>query len=159
MKNQSIIFVLFAFCVLSFSSCKKEEELSTREKIIGKWTVKSLQNDIYNENKELIDSYTREFAATTEYKANGRFETIDSTNISQVWMQTGTWEVINDTIISMTYKTPGIEGIHEDSITSNITRIIEEITSNRLVHYTEGEARSNATGEIIRIRSTTTLTK
>ncbi|WP_338793099.1 hypothetical protein V9L05_11560 [Bernardetia sp. Wsw4-3y2] len=78
MKNLS--FLLIAFCILCFSSCKKDEELSTKDKIVGEWQYESLKYEVYI-NEELVDSGLDSLVGSTiEFKSN---ETLISSFIDE----------------------------------------------------------------------------
>jgi hypothetical protein len=72
MKNLSFLSIaLLTFFVLFFSACKKDDELSTRDKLIGKWNYELASYEDY-ENGELVDSGSDPIVgATIEFKENG----------------------------------------------------------------------------------------
>ncbi|WP_375560252.1 hypothetical protein ACE193_21480 [Bernardetia sp. OM2101] len=151
MKNLSIIFILLSFCVLFFSACKKEDELSTREKLIGVWTHQSIQTTVYDEGDEIIEDYTRDYVGTTEYKSDDRF-----VSDNDGFVISGSWELIDDTSLlteHKLYRGPGIDSLTR---TTNITII--ELTENRFVSSYEIDDISNETGSV-KINTTSTLVK
>ncbi len=74
MKNLSFLSVAFLiFSILFFSGCKKEEELSTKDKLIGKWKYETLKFEQYI-NGELTNSGTDTVRGTTiEFRANDTY--------------------------------------------------------------------------------------
>lgn len=128
MKQLSFFsLALLTFCVLFFSACKKEDELSTRDKLIGKWQYEAVTYEEY-ENEQLVDSGSDPInGATIEFKEN---ETFVANFIDQ---QDGTLQTDN-----------GIWKLEENTLTIGEagdleTLEIKEITEQKMILASEEE--------------------
>jgi hypothetical protein len=97
MKNFSFLSIaLFAFCILFFTSCKKDDELSTKDKFIGKWTYETIKSTEY-ENGTFVESETEAInGATIEFKANGTYDAIFADEDGDLEEDSGTWKLIDN---------------------------------------------------------------
>ncbi len=88
--------LLIAFCILFFSACKKEEQLSTKDKFIGKWTYETIKSTEY-ENGTFVESETDAIdGATIEFKANGTYSAIFTDQDDDLDEDNGTWKLIEN---------------------------------------------------------------
>ncbi len=124
MKKISFLsLALLTFCVLFFSACKKEDELSTKDKFIGKWTYETIKSTEY-ENGIFVESETEAINGTTiEFKANGTYDAISADEDGDLEKDSGTWKLIdNDKKLI----------VGEQGSPSGDTLSIEELTDKKL---------------------------
>lgn len=137
MKNLSFLSItLLTFCVLFFSACKKDDELSTKDKFIGKWTYETIKSTEY-ENGVFVTSETEAINGTTiEFKANGTYDAISTDEDGDSEEDSGTWKLIdNDKKII----------VGEQGSPSGDTLSIEELTDKKLRLLFEDEYTEDGT--------------
>lgn len=136
MKNLSFLSVaLLTFCVLFFSACKKDDELSTKDKFIGKWTYETIKSTEY-ENGVFVASETESITGTTiEFKADGTYDAILAED-GDLEEDSGTWKLIdNDKKII----------VGEQGSSFGDTLSIEELTDKKLRLLFEDEYTEDGT--------------
>jgi hypothetical protein len=141
MKNLSTIFILLSFCIVFFSGCKKEEELSTREKLVGMWKYETAIFNVYDENGDFKETINRNFTTIfREIKSDGTYDITNTSSINPDSGDDGTWELIdNDTKIQMILK-----GGFDIQIDEEIT----ELTDKKLAVYYELESTEPGVSKI-----------
>jgi hypothetical protein len=126
MKNLSFLSIaLLTFCVLFFSACKKDDELSTKDKLIGKWTYQSEVQKDY-ENGELVETINDNIEASTiEFKENETFIFNTADEDGATYTDTGSWTLENDLLT-----------LSLDGLTVDVEPFpIKEITETKLVFF------------------------
>jgi hypothetical protein len=145
MKNLSFLSIaLLTFCILFFSACKKDDELSTRDKLIGKWNYESFKYEEY-EDGQLVDSGSETIGGSTiEFKDNGTFISSFTDEDGNTDSDTGTWSVDGNNLIT---------GEADDIQTIEI----QEITTTKMVLVFDDE--DNYDGTTYRYRDEITFKK
>lgn len=136
MKNLSFLSItLLTFCILFFSACKKDDELSTRDKFIGKWTYETIKSTEY-ENEVFVASETESITGTTiEFKTDGTYDAILAED-GDLEEDSGTWKLIdNDKKVI----------VGEQGSSFGDTLSIEELTDKKLRLLFEDEYTEDGT--------------
>ncbi len=122
--------ILFTFSILFFSSCKKDDQLSTKDKFMGKWTYKTIKSTFY-QNGEFVKSETKGInGATMEFKSDGTYDAIFTDRETAYLSEKGTWNLIaNDKKVILQKE----ESFFVDTLS------IEELTDNKLHFFSEEE--------------------
>lgn len=97
-KITFLSLLLLTFCILFFSACKKDEELSTKDKLVGKWNYESVKFEEY-ENEKLVDSGSDSITgATIEFKDNETYVATSTDKDGDVDTSNGTWKLEGNTL-------------------------------------------------------------
>ena len=136
MKQLFLFICAFAFSVLMFSACKKDESKTVQERIQGMWTY---QKEIYHSYNSTFDYRDTTYGAASDYadfrsdnkvyiKFDGSYDTLSYTllNDSQIYFSWGTGTgtshananitVLNDNEFYYYYKDSSAT-VHGDSYT------------------------------------------
>ena len=119
MKNLSVCTVLLILIVLFFSACKKNDELSTKDKLMGVWYYDVVKNTQY-ENGQVVDTESYPVVRSSlEFKSDGTYNII-----FEGGKENGTWDLVGqDKQILL-----GAEGS-----SSALKLSIQELTSKKLI--------------------------
>lgn len=91
---KQLSFLLIAFCILCFSACKKEDELSTKEKIVGKWKYENIEHRDYD-GTDLVNTKTEDRDITIEFKSDGTSKSIAKA-FGFVVTDEGVWKLLDN---------------------------------------------------------------
>ncbi|WP_291720203.1 hypothetical protein [Bernardetia sp.] len=120
-----LLLVLFTFS-LFLSSCKKEDELSNRDKLIGKWKYITITSTQYK-NNNFVETQTVNFIeATREYKSNGIYDDFFPTSSLPDLAEDGTWKLTdNDTkLLIGTKGNPFVDTLYIKHLTDKEIRVL-----------------------------------
>ncbi len=97
MKKVSIITIFFLFCsVFIFNSCKKENELSVKDKLIGTWQYEFRKYEQYG-NGELLNSGIDTIQGVTiEFRRNDTFVSNFTDQNGDIQTENGIWSLIEE---------------------------------------------------------------
>ena len=127
MKHLSFLsLALLAFSLLFFSSCKKEEELSIRDKVIGTWIYQTITSTEYEGNTFVGSETDAISGATVEFKGNDTFVSQFKDEDGSIDTDTGIWKLEGSNLV-----------IDEDG--DRETLKIQEITEKKMVLVIEEE--------------------
>ncbi|WP_338793098.1 hypothetical protein V9L05_11575 [Bernardetia sp. Wsw4-3y2] len=130
---KQVLFLLLAIFILLLSSCKKEEELTNEQKLIGRWLYEEVEQQDYN-GTNLVYAETVDMDIIIEFKSDSTSESLFRGRSGYTSIGGGLWRFLDNG--EKLFFTNPLVGIYV-----GFTATVQELTENRFHIFYENNIR------------------